>query len=367
MNILVTGGAGFIGTHLCKRLVSDGHRVFVVDNMSPQIHGNKRSEIADLVYHFVNGDATNRQTFKTQGILKQTEFDAIVCLAAETGTGQSMFEAQKYCNTNIGTVAFLNDLLIDGKTKVLNSFVHKEQDGIESIMYMDDPIKSKKVVLASSRAVYGEASLDLEGKPVATKETDEKEPKSIYAITKLTQEQILFAGFDNIPVCALRFQNVYGPGQSLKNPYTGILSIFSTAIKNGKDIQIFGDGMMTRDFVYIDDVVDSIILAINKEEANGQVFNVGSGVPTTILKVAETLKKKYNSNININITGEKMKGDIRHNFADISKIREIGFEPKVSFEEGIEKFVNWVNSLGDLSYNGYEESIEDFRKKGLLK
>jgi len=153
----------------------------------------------------------------------------------------------------------------------------------------------------------------------------------------------------------------------LKNPYTGILSIFSTAIKNDKDIQIFDDGMMSRDFVYIDDVVDSIILAIKNDETNGEVFNIGSGVATTVLKVAETLKDKYNSNVNINLTGEKMKGDIRHNFADISKIRKLGFEPKMSFDEGIQKFVDWVESQGDLKDNDYENSLEDFRKKGLLK
>lgn len=356
MNILITGGAGFIGTHLCKRLVKDGHKIFVVDNMSPQIHGKNKSEISDLVYHFVKADAS--KNFKTKEIIKQGEFDAIVCLAAETGTGQSMFEAQKYCNTNIGTIAYLNDLLVEGKTKEFKNYLKSDKDG---------PIRTKKIILASSRAIYGDAKLDSQGNPIATKESDEKEPRSIYAITKLAQEQILFTGFVDIPVCALRFQNVYGPGQSLKNPYTGILSIFSNAIKNNKDIQVFGDGMMTRDFVYVDDVIDSILLAINNEEANGQVFNVGTGVPTTVLEVAELLKKKYKSNININVTGENMKGDIRHNFADISKIKKIGFEPKVSFEKGIENFTNWVNSQGGLDYNGYENSLDDFRKKGLLK
>jgi dTDP-L-rhamnose 4-epimerase len=365
MNIMITGGAGFIGSHLCKRLVKDGHKVFVLDNMSPQVHGRERSEISDLVYHFVNGDAAT--TWGTQGILRQGEFDAIICLAAETGTGQSMFEAQRYCNTNIGTIAALNDLLIKGKNKELITCIHKDRDGSEVLMFMDGPIKTKKVILASSRAVYGEANLDEDGNPIATKETDDKDPRSIYAITKLAQEQILFTGFPDTPVCALRFQNVYGPGQSLKNPYTGILSIFSTALKNGKDIQVFGDGMMSRDFVYIDDVVDSIVLAIESDFANGEVFNVGSGVPTTVLKVAQTLKEKYDSSSNINITGESMKGDIRHNFADISKIRKIGFEPKVSFDEGIQKFVDWVDSKGEISYNDYENSLDEFRKKGLLK
>lgn len=345
MKILITGGAGFIGSRLCEKLFGEGHELFVIDNISPQIHGDKPEESETLKIAHRCADITigNVQDIDSWRPFFNIYFDAIICLAAETGTGQSMTNASSYCESNITSIALLNDLVVNNN------------------------IICGKIILASSRAVYGDAIFDSNGNPMATKETDDKLPRSIYAITKLSQEQILFSGFGDTPVCALRFQNVYGPGQSLKNPYTGILSIFSTAIKNNKDIQIFGDGMMSRDFVYIDDVIDSIILAIKEEGVNNQVFNVGSGVPTTVLKVAETLKNKYNSNVNINITGENMKGDIRHNFADISKIRRLGFEPKISFEEGIEKFVNWVDSLGKLSYNGYEESIEDFRKKGLLK
>lgn len=345
MKILITGGAGFIGSRLCETLFKEGYKVTVMDNLLRQIHGNnpKESETFNKlngIVEFIEEDAGSEFGW---GTLYNQKFDAIICLAAETGTGQSMMKAYSYCNSNISTMALLNDLIVTKK------------------------IECKKIVLASSRAIYGEAKLDITGNPIATKETDDKRPTSIYAITKLAQEQILFTGFGDTPVCALRFQNVYGPGQSLKNPYTGILSIFSTAIKNGKDIQIFGDGMMSRDFVYIDDVVDSIILAIKKDEVNGEAFNVGSGVPTTVLEVANILKEKYNLNVKINITGENMKGDIRHNFADISKIRELGYEPKISFGEGIERFVGWVESQDKLDYNNYEKSLEGFRKKGLLR
>jgi dTDP-L-rhamnose 4-epimerase len=345
MKILITGGAGFIGSRLCKQLAKEEHEVIVFDNLLSQVHGDNKEEsetvkIAHKNADILVGDASIIDCWKTfYGVY----FDAIVCLAAETGTGQSMMKASSYCNSNITSIAVLNDLIVSGD------------------------IQCGKVVLASSRAIYGDAILDVNNNPIATKETDDKKPSSIYAITKFAQEQILFTGFGDTPVCVLRFQNVYGPGQSLKNPYTGILSIFSTAIKNGKDIQVFGDGMMSRDFVYIDDVVDSIVLAIKSDSANGETFNVGSGVPTTVLAVAQTLKEKYNSDVNINITGESMKGDIRHNYADISKIRKIGFEPKVSFEEGIKKFVDWVDSKGEISYNDYEDSLESFRKKGLLK
>lgn len=345
MKILITGGAGFIGSRLCEKLSEENHELVVIDNLLPQVHGEKpeNSEMFNRIKNITEiiiEDVSSKSAWKR---FYGQYFDVIICLAAETGTGQSMMEANSYCNSNINSIALLNDLIISSK------------------------IKCKKIILASSRAIYGDAKLDLNGNAIATKESDNKEPNSIYAITKLAQEQILFTGFGDTPVCALRFQNVYGPGQSLKNPYTGIISIFSTAIKNGKDIQVFGDGLMSRDFVYIDDVVESIILAIKSDLSDNEVFNVGSGVPTTVLKVAQTLKEKYNSNSNINITGEKMKGDIRHNFADISNIRKIGFEPKISFEEGIQKFIDWVESKGEISYNYYEDSLDDFRKKGLLK
>jgi dTDP-L-rhamnose 4-epimerase len=339
MKILVTGGAGFIGSNLCAKLLADGHEVSVIDNMSPQVHGDNPKPMDERIRLVIEDiyDVFSWAEFYNE------EFDVIICLAAETGTGQSMFSAYKYCKTNICSMALLNDIILRKK------------------------ISAKKIILASSRSVYGEAILDNFDIPAATKETDKLSPKSIYAITKLTQEQLLFSGFGDIKRTVLRFQNVYGPGQSLNNPYTGILSIFSTAIKNNKDIQVFDDGLMSRDFVYIDDVVDSILLCINNPESDGHTFNVGSGVRTTVLKVAQTLKEQYKSGVNINITGEKMKGDIRHNFADISKIKLIGFEPKIDFNTGIKNFVNWVESNGEIQYNNYENSIDELRKKGLLK
>lgn len=338
MKILITGGAGFIGSNLCKRLLDDNHEVSVIDNFSLQVHGENPTKLDERIELEV-GDVSDMASWSS---FFGRYFDCIICLAAETGTGQSMFESLSYCNTNICSIALLNDLLLKNK------------------------IFTKKIILSSSRSVYGDAILDSFDIPIATKETDELNPKSIYAITKLTQEQLLFSGFGDIKRTVLRFQNVYGPGQSLKNPYTGILSIFSTVIKNNKDIQVFDDGLMSRDFVYIDDVVDSIILCISNPESDGHIFNVGSGVRTTVLKVAQTLKEKYKSNVNINITGEKMKGDIRHNFADISKIKMIGFEPKIDFSTGVQNFVNWVESNGELENNGYENSIEELRKNGVL-
>jgi dTDP-L-rhamnose 4-epimerase len=344
--ILVTGGAGFIGSHLCSKLHSCGYEVTILDNLISQVHGTnpqKDSEsygrVGKIGKHII-GDANLEATWEP---LFGTYFDAIVCLAAETGTGQSMMCAQKYCSTNIGTIALLNDLLVSGK------------------------VRTKKVILSSSRSVYGDALLTNTGIPIAAKEVDPTSPKSIYAVTKLCQEELLRTGFKNTPTVILRFQNVYGPGQSLKNPYTGIIPIFSTAIKNSKNIQVFEDGLMSRDFVYIDDVVDSLVLVINKQTASGEVYNVGSGERVTVLTVAETLKKLHNSDIQIEVTGEKLQGDIRHNFADITKIKQIGYLPKVNFNEGILRFVEWINQNSIIECNGYEDSVNELRGNGILK
>ena len=344
--ILVTGGAGFIGSHLCKKLYERGYQVVVIDNLLPQVHGstpekdsesyNRVKEVCTHILGDVNLEATWMPLF---GI----EFDAIVCLAAETGTGQSMMCAQSYCATNIGGIALLNDLIVSGK------------------------VYTKKVVLSSSRSVYGDALLDSLGLPKAAKESDATNPKSIYAVTKLCQEDILRTGFADISTSILRFQNVYGPGQSLKNPYTGILSIFSTAIKNSKDIVVFEDGLMSRDFVYIDDVVDSIMLVIENQTVSGEIYNVGSGESTTVLSVAQTLKNLFNSDISIKVTGERLQGDIRHNFADITKIKQIGYLPRTNFSKGVLKFVEWVNEQPTIVSDEYAYSVNDLRHKGFLK
>lgn len=166
---------------------------------------------------------------------------------------------------------------------------------------------------------------------------------------------------------AFRYQNVYGPGQSLKNPYTGILSIFSTQIKNGNGINIFEDGKETRDFVYIDDVVDATILGIEKEEANNEVFNVGTGVATDVISVATNLIKNYGVDVPVAVSGNYRLGDIRHNYADLTKINsKLGFTPKYSFEDGLKEFTNWVNTQ-EVEKDNYQKSIDEMKAKGLYK
>lgn len=186
---------------------------------------------------------------------------------------------------------------------------------------------------------HGSSELEL----VATDEESKIHPSSVYGITKQNQEQMVLTVCSSMGIAgvAFRYQNVYGPGQSLKNPYTGILSIFSTQIKNGNKINIFEDGKESRDFVYIDDVVEATILGLEKEEANNQVFNVGTGIATSVITVADQLVKNYNIDVPITISGNYRLGDIRHNYADLTKIKKyLGFEPKVSFEEGIKNLHN---------------------------
>ena len=377
MNILITGGAGFIGSRLSLALLKRGHKVTVLDNLSKQIHGDNPygsslfCSIKNKV-NFIEGDVTSQSDL--HGALKNNEI--VVHLAAETGTGQSMYQIESYCKVNIGGTALLLDLITNDKS-----------------------LSIKKMVVASSRAIYGEGKYcnsrgevvypeerkeadmsagdfevkdSLTGENLILQSTDENSkihPSSVYGITKQNQEQLFLTVGKaiGIPAVAFRYQNVYGPGQSLTNPYTGILSIFSTLIKNGKDINIFEDGKESRDFVYIDDVVDATILGIEKSEADYLSLNVGSGVSTDVLTVANTLKKLYQSDVNVNVTGNYRLGDIRHNFADITLIRKhLGFEPKFNFDEGISLFTDWVKEQ-EIKESRYEESLSEMKAKGLYK
>ena len=376
-NILISGGAGFIGSNVALKLITKGYHVTVLDNLSPQIHGDNPAKtsplyqsIADKVT-FIRGSVTCRHDWEKA--IDGT--DAIIHLAAETGTGQSMYEIQKYTDTNIGGTALLLDLLTNTKHRV------------------------KKVVVAASRAIYGEgrywseeygyvyplsrteecmARGDYEckyagcTKPlklVATTEDSKIHPTSVYGITKQVQEQLVLTVCPTIGVApvAFRYQNVYGPGQSLSNPYTGILSIFSTRIKNHNGLNIFEDGKETRDFVYIEDVVDATILGLEKDAANGHTFNVGTGVATDVLTVANTLIKKYGIDVPVTISGNYRLGDIRHNYADITLAKTLlDFEPKWTFDAGIEQFAKWVDNQ-EIQEDKYEASIEEMKHKGLYK
>jgi len=375
-NILVTGGAGFIGSRLVSRLVADGHNVRVLDNLAQQIHG-VYPDVAELFFgirdqvDFIRGSVNCR----TDLLDALDGIDTIVHLAAETGTGQSMYSIGHYTDINVGGTAMMLDLIAN------------------------HPFPVKKIIVASSRAVYGEGKYkckqhgivfpssrlesdlmkgDFElhcpqcGELLKHQPSDENtpvSPSSIYGITKLTQEQMVLTVGRALGISALgfRFQNVYGPGQSLNNPYTGILSIFSNRIRNGKGINIFEDGKESRDFVYIDDVVDVTVKGIKYNSELVDVFNVGSGVATDVLTIVNILQQMLGKYVPIEVSGKFRLGDIRHNVADLTKTSNIlNFEPATTMEDGLRKFVAWVKGR-EVHTDNYQKSLDELSEKGLFK
>jgi len=377
MKVLITGGAGFIGSNLALKLIAKGHALTILDNLSKQIHGENPEEASPLYKSIVGKVKFIKGTVESERDLIEAikDQEVIVHLAAETGTGQSMYQIKRYTDVNIGGTALLLDILAN------------------------NPHSVKKIVIASSRSIYGEGKYHSEElgyvypkhrtddymqsgdfevkypgceKPlqlVATDEESKIHPSSVYGITKQNQEQMIMTVCPTIGIApvAFRYQNVYGPGQSLSNPYTGILSIFSTLIKNDKGINVFEDGKETRDFVFIDDVVDATILGIEKDEANNSVFNVGTGVATEVNTVVEELMANYGKTVPVTISGNYRLGDIRHNFADLTKIKSVlGFEPKIDFKQGIAKFAAWVNTQ-EIKTDKYQQSLQEMKDKGLFK
>ncbi|SFC34862.1 dTDP-L-rhamnose 4-epimerase [Kaistella jeonii] len=375
-NILITGGAGFIGSNLALKLIHKGYSVTVLDLLSEQIHGKNPEENSSLFLsitgkvNFIKGNITNRIDVE-KSIEGQ---DVIIHLAAETGTGQSMYQIEKYSQVNVSGTALLLDILVNKKNVV------------------------KKFILASSRAVYGEGKYEnilseiaypeernvelmQKGifemtnekgnflKPLPTDENSKLHPTSFYGITKLQQEEIVKHVCKSIGIdfVILRYQNVYGVGQSLLNPYTGILSIFSAQILSGKNINIFEDGLPTRDFINIEDTVEATVRSLEMESANNQIINVGTGTATSVLSIAALLVEKYGKETEVKVSADFRLGDIRHNFADLSKMKEyLNFEPKVNLKQGIEAFTNWVLQQ-PLQDNNFDESLEEMKQKGFLK
>lgn len=375
-HVLITGGAGFIGSRLARRLSSEGHRVTVLDSLIAQVHGDDPDTTSPLlrsldgVATVIRGSVTSSEDL-ARALPGVT---AVVHLAAETGTGQSMYEIDRYVEVNTGGTAKLLDLLANTGHSV------------------------RRIVIASSRSIYGEGAyrttdgrvvypphradadmaagdfdVHVEGegqlKLIPTDESAKLHPSSVYGITKQMQEALVMTVAPTIGIqpVALRYQNVYGPGQSLKNPYTGILSIFSTLIRQGKEINIFEDGLESRDFVYIDDVVEATYLATTSPAAAGGIFNVGSGVATTVLEVVEALTEAYDRDIPTRVSGNYRLGDIRHNVADTTRLRDVlGFTPSVPFSEGVKRFAEWVLTE-PVEGDNYQKSLDEMAAKNLLK
>jgi len=371
MKIMVTGGLGFIGQALGAKLQSLGHEVVLIDSLTPQIHGALpvlnppkgvnvvRLDIRDIARHADLVDGCG----------------AIYHLAAETGTAQSMYRVQEYVAVNeLGTAALI--------------------EAIASVSR-----RPKRVILASSRSVYGEGAYIAPNQPelliqpdprtpaqlaesvweprardgtslqaVATPESLPFSPGSIYAATKASQELLLRAagpalGFKPI---ILRFQNVYGEGQSLQNPYTGIISIFFNRARQGMTIPVYEDGLESRDFIHIRDIVDGLVTALEADLPDGATMNLGAGAPTTVLELVDQLLKSSNLSVPVQVTGQYRVGDIRHCFADLTLARSLlGFEPKMTLAEGLSRFCNWAGSQ-PVHEDKLDEAAAELRARKLM-
>jgi len=376
--ILITGGSGFIGAEIINQLYNDGGwEITALDSMTEQIHGN--NWINSYLYktiegkcRFIKGSVCDLLTL--QKAINNCE--VIIHLAAETGTGQSMYQINLYNATNImGTSNLFQAISLAGKEN-----------------------KVKKIILSSSRSVYGEGKYACPkcgvvypesrsnermlngdfgfycskcGEKLSLLQTTEDsaiKPASLYAYTKYAQEMMLrtMCPAMGINYTIFRFQNVYGVGQSLKNPYTGILSVFSTLMLENKPVNIFEDGLESRDFINVKDVARGVISSINEPRSDGEIINLGSGINTSVLEMAEILKKQYKSKSDIRVTGDFRIGDIAHNKADISKAQRIlNFQPTISLEDGLKDFCSWV--LGqDKDNSGYEKSLYEMEKAGMF-
>lgn len=372
--VLITGGAGFIGSRLVHRFADAGYDVTVLDALIPQVHGEDPFASATVtsvqaVAELLHGSVCDLDDLRRA--LRGAEI--VVHLAAETGTGQSMYEIDRYAETNVGGTAKLLQLIAEERSV-------------------------RRIVVASSRSIYGEGAyatedgrivfpphradsdmadgdfdVHLPGEStlvsVPTREDAALHPSSVYGITKLTQENLVSTVAESLGIepVVLRYQNVYGPGQSLVNPYTGILSIFSSLIRQGKEIIIFEDGQESRDFVYVDDVVEATFLASTHPGAAGGIFNVGSGVATTVETVVSTLFDAFGRSVATRVSGNYRLGDIRHNTADVARLRDrLGFTPSTSFAEGVRRFVQWVDAE-PLRGDAYDSSLEEMKSRNLLK
>ena len=377
-SVLITGGAGFIGRCLAGQLSLGGHSVRILDPLTPQIHGNLPHGL-DWLYSenidFRRGSVGDRHALEEaiQGV------DQVVHLAAETGTGQSMYDVARYNEVNSQGTAVLLDVIASMRDRCVS-----------------------RVVLASSRSVYGEGAYvcpacgDAAGRlyprarpavqlaarqweplcpfcsgalsAVPTKEDDPLRPASIYAATKCAQEDLVRVACEALGIgyAILRLQNVYGEGQSLKNPYTGILSIFSTRIRLGLDLPIFEDGLESRDFVHVDDVVRAIRACLVSASSVNQVVNVGSGVGTTVIDVARRLVASLGSAVPVRVTSEYRLGDIRHNVADTTRLSNLlSGDPRIELTEGLDRFARWVLTQ-PLPEDRLERANAELRERNLM-
>jgi len=371
-NVLVTGGAGYIGSHLVDALVARDYQVTVLDSLEPQVHRSGTwPSYANPQAHYVQGDVRDRSVVEPLVLASQ----AVVHFGAAVSVGQSMYQVDRYVDVNTRGTALLLDILVNARHAV------------------------EKVIVASSIGVYGEgayacathgavaptirtesqlAARDWEQRcpqcgehvvSVPTREDKALYRDNIYSMTKYHQEEmvLLIGKTYGIPSVAPRFFNVYGPRQSLSNPYAGVAAIWLSRLLNGKPPVVFEDGGQLRDFVSIHDVVDCLILMLENPGADYLPVNVGSGETVTILDIADRLRRLLGSSIEPQITQTGRRFDIRHNTADITRAREaLGFAPKVSLDQGFAELIEWAKTTPDVAVDYFDKALKELQDKGLL-
>ena len=347
--VLITGGAGFIGSHLANELINKGYRVRILDNLLEQVHGPDAGRPAYLnpEAELITGDVRNRAAVRNA--LEGAE--VVYHFAARVGVGQSMYEIQEYTEVNNTGTAVLLEALIE---KPVEKLVVASSMSIYGEGLYKDASGSLCTTEGRKKEQYLKGDWELRNadgdilQPVATPENKTPSLASVYALSKFDQEQmcLMVGNAYNIPTVALRFFNVYGPDQALSNPYTGVLAIFASRFLNNKAPVIFEDGQQKRDFVSVYDIARVCRLAMETPQAAGEVFNIGSGHSYTILEVAEKMAAVLGKDtLKAEITGKYRVGDIRHCFADISKARKIlGYEPAYNLEQGMEELAEWLGN-----------------------
>jgi dTDP-L-rhamnose 4-epimerase len=372
MNILITGGAGFIGSYVCKALLKNGHHIIVLDNLDPQIHGEKAKWPSYMPIGTENyiGDIRDRELVRK--LLSKS--DSVIHLAAAVGVGQSMYKIEHYCSVSVMGTAILLEEIIPIKDKI------------------------KKIIVASSMSIYGEGLYknqlgelvmnpktrpghqmeagnwelyDAQGNemiPLPTTEEKPLKPESIYAVNKRDQEEMVlsFGKAYKIPSVAFRMFNVYGAYQALNNPYTGVAAIFSNKLLNDEQPMVFEDGKQRRDFVHVEDVANAYALAIENNGGDGLAMNLGSGRSISVSEIAISLATILKKDIQPLVTNKFRDGDIRNCFADISLIKEkLGWKPKWVFEEGVKTMTDWLISEKENAYK--VDSLDELKNMGLIK
>jgi dTDP-L-rhamnose 4-epimerase len=346
MHILITGGGGFIGSHLADDLIRRGHHVRALDLLCPQVHGShgRRPAYLHPAVELVRGDVRDARAVREA----LAGIDVVYHLAAAVGVGQSMYELTHYMSTNdVGTAVLLQQivqqpvqrLIVASSMSIYGEGLYQRADGTR----VADGERSIDQLRRGVWELQDERGLPL--CPLPTPETKRPHLSSIYALSKYDQEcmSLMIGRAYGIPTVALRFFNVFGTRQSLSNPYTGVLAIFASRLLNDRQPLVFEDGEQRRDFVSVHDVVQACRLALEVPEADGQAFNVGSGRSYTIAEVAEMMAVVLGKPLHADITGEYRVGDIRHCFADITRAQTtLGYQPAVALEDGIEELASWL-------------------------